>query len=59
MPIFGVGIWGETRGLTVSQLDRLNPKEESTSYLLSVCRELLRNEQHADVIPFWKRRCFG
>ena len=43
---------GETRGLTVSQLDRLNPKEESTSHLLSVCRELLRNEQHADVVPF-------
>ena len=49
---------GGKRGLTVSQLDRLNPKEESTSHLLSVCRELLRNEQHADVVPFLEEAVF-
>ena len=49
---------GETRGLTVSQLNRLNPKEESTSHLLSVCRELLRNEQHADVVHFLEEAVF-
>ena len=58
MPIFVVGIWGGTRGLTVNQLNRLNPKEESTSHLLSVCRELLRNEQHADVVPFLEEAVF-
>ena len=49
---------GETRGLTVSQLDRLNPKVESTSRLLSVCRELLRNEQHAAAVPFFEEVVF-
>ncbi|MAW40522.1 MAG: hypothetical protein CMF27_06350 [Kiritimatiellaceae bacterium] len=49
---------GETRGLTVSQLDRLNPKVESTSRLLSVCRELLRNEQHAAAVPFLEEVVF-
>ena len=40
------------RGLTVSQLERLDPRGESTSRLLEVCRELLRNEQHAEAVPF-------
>ncbi|OUX38570.1 MAG: hypothetical protein CBE26_01050 [Kiritimatiellaceae bacterium TMED266] len=46
------------RGLTVSQLERLDPRGESTSRLLEVCRELLRNEQHAEAVPFLEEAVF-
>ncbi len=46
------------RGLTVSQLERLDPRGESMSRLLEVCRELLRNEQHEEAVPFLEEAVF-
>lgn len=40
------------RGVTKSQLARLDPSTESTSVLLETVKELLKNEQLADALPF-------
>ncbi len=45
-----VGVLG--RGLTQSQLSRLDPKTEPTSVLLETVKELLTNDQYADALPF-------
>jgi|GEM_PF-964174 len=38
--------------VTQSQLSRLDPKTESTSVLLETSKELLKNEQLAEAVPF-------
>ena len=38
--------------MTQSQLSRLNPQAESTSVLLETSKELLKNEQLEDALPF-------
>ncbi len=40
------------RGLTESQLARLDPKVESTSVLIEVSKELLKNDQLEEALPF-------
>ncbi|MDF7826062.1 tetratricopeptide repeat protein [Pontiellaceae bacterium B12227] len=40
------------RGVTKSQLARLDPQTESTSVLLETSKELLKNEQLEDALPF-------
>jgi tetratricopeptide (TPR) repeat protein len=40
------------RGVTESQLSRLDPGAESTSVLLDTIRELLKNEQIEEALPF-------
>jgi tetratricopeptide (TPR) repeat protein len=40
------------RGLTETQLSRLDPKAEATSILLQTIKELLKNEQLEEAIPF-------
>jgi len=42
----------KARGVTQSQLSRLNPSVESTSVLLETSKELLKNEQLEDALPF-------
>src|SRR6056300_338503 len=42
------------RGLTETQLSRLDPKAEATSVLLETIKELLKNEQLEDALPFLK-----
>ncbi|MEE9368629.1 MAG: tetratricopeptide repeat protein [Pontiella sp.] len=39
-------------GVTQSQLSRLDPRVESTSVLLETSKELLKNEQLEDALPF-------
>jgi tetratricopeptide (TPR) repeat protein len=43
---------GFGRGVTKSQLARLDPQTESTSVLLETTKELLKNEQLDDALPF-------
>lgn len=43
---------GFGRGVTESQLAKLDPAAESTSVLLETSKELLRNDQLADALPF-------
>ena len=40
------------RGVMQSQLSRLNPSTESTSVLLETSKELLKNDQLEDALPF-------
>jgi tetratricopeptide (TPR) repeat protein len=40
------------RGLTEAQLSRLDPRSEATSVLLESVKELLKNEQLEDALPF-------
>ncbi|MEA2067897.1 MAG: tetratricopeptide repeat protein [Verrucomicrobiota bacterium] len=40
------------KGVTQSQLSRLNPSLESTSVLLETSKELLKNDQLEDALPF-------
>lgn len=39
-------------GLTTAELERFNIKNERTSNLLNSCKELLKNQQYKDVVPF-------
>ena len=51
LPSFSLGQLSG-RGVTQSQLSRLNPQAESTSVLLETSKELLKNEQLEDALPF-------
>ncbi len=51
LPVFSLGQLSG-RGVTQSQLSRLNPQAESTSVLLETSKELLKNEQLEDALPF-------
>ncbi len=42
----------QAKGVTQSQLSRLDPTSESTSVLLETSKELLKNEQLEDALPF-------
>ena len=42
----------QARGLTINQLEDLDPKKAPTSQLLDTCRKLLSNDQYKESIPF-------
>ena len=42
----------QARGLTINQLENLDPKKAPTSQLLDTCRKLLSNDQYKEAIPF-------
>ena len=47
---FNVNIFAD--GLTETQIERFNIKDSQTSKLLLASKELLKNQQYDDVIPF-------
>ncbi|MDF7806388.1 tetratricopeptide repeat protein [Pontiellaceae bacterium B12219] len=40
------------RGVTQAQLSRMDPQAETTSVLIETSKELLKNEQYEDALPF-------
>ena len=47
---FNLNIFAD--GLTETQIERFNIKDSQTSKLLLASKELLKNQQYDDVIPF-------
>jgi tetratricopeptide (TPR) repeat protein len=41
-----------SRGITKAQLSRMDPQAETTSVLLETSKELLKNDQYKDALPF-------
>ncbi len=52
--LLSAGPSARARGVTESQLSRLDPSSESTSVLLVTIKDLLTNDQYEDALPFLK-----